>query len=76
MQSIHGENRPESLCRTLVNEMKTAGFEEIIHMISRDRDGFWPFLKDVAENGLCISCREGSGNPGCTIRICAKEKDI
>ncbi len=59
----------------LYNEMKTAGFEEIIHMISRG-DGFWPFLKDVAENGLCISCREGSGNPGCTIRICAKEKDI
>ena len=61
--------------KVLYNEMKTAGFEEIIHLIPGG-DGFWPFLKDMAENGTCTSCREGSGNPGCTIRICAKEKGI
>jgi len=61
--------------KVLHDEMKSAGFEEIIHYIPGG-DGFWPFLKDIAENGTCASCREGSGNPGCTVRICAKEKGI
>jgi hypothetical protein len=61
--------------KVLYNEMKAAGFEEIIHMIPGG-DDFWSFLKDMAENGTCTSCREGSGNPGCAIRICAKDKGI
>jgi hypothetical protein len=30
----------------------------------------------MAEKGICTSCREGGGNPGCAIRICAKEKGV
>ena len=59
----------------LYQEMKQAGFEDIIQMIPGG-DGFWPFLKDMAENGACTSCREGGGNPGCAVRICAKEKGV
>ena len=65
----------EPAAKVLHKEMKKAGFEEIIHFIP-DGDGFWRFLKAVSEEGACISCREGSGNPGCAVRICAKEKDI
>ena len=61
--------------KVLYNEMRTAGFEEIIHFIPGG-DGFWSFLKDMAENGTCSSCREGSGNPGCVVRICAKDKGV
>jgi len=59
----------------LYDEMKKAGFEEIVHFIPGG-DGFWPFLKGMAEDGVCVSCRDGSGNPGCAVRICAKEKDV
>ena len=37
---------------------------------------FWSFLKGMAVDGVCISCKAGSGNPGCEVRKCAKEKDI
>ena len=56
-------------------EMKKAGFEDIVQFIP-DGEGFWRFLKSVSEEGACISCRAGSGNPGCTVRICAQEKAI
>ena len=59
----------------LYEEMKKAGFEEIIHFIP-DGDKFWSFLKSMAVQGVCISCKEGSGNPGCAVRICAKEKTV
>ena len=65
----------EPASKILYEEMKKAGFEEIMHMIPGG-DGFWPFLKGMANDGVCISCREGSGNPRCAVRICAKEKDI
>ena len=61
--------------KVLYEEMRKAGFEDIIHLISGG-DGFWTFLKGVVENGVCISCKDGSGNPGCTVRICAKEKSV
>jgi len=61
--------------KILYGEMKAAGFEEIIHFMPGG-DGFWPFLKDMAENGTCSSCREGSGNPGCAVRICVREKGV
>jgi len=59
----------------LYKEMKNAGFEEIINFIPGG-EKFWPFLKDMAEKGLCISCQEGGGNPGCSVRKCAKEKGL
>ena len=61
--------------KVLYNEMKAAGFDEIVQFIPGG-DSFWPFLKDMAENGTCISCREGSGNPNCAVRICAENKGI
>ena len=55
--------------------MKKAGFEDIMHMIPGG-DGFWPFLKAMATDGVCISCKDNGGDPGCGIRLCAKEKGL
>jgi len=59
----------------LYDEMKKAGFENVIDYIPGG-DGFWPFLKGLADFGACVSCRDGGGNPGCAIRICAKSKGV
>ena len=61
--------------KTLYEEMRKAGFEEVINFIPGG-DGFWSFLKNMAEVGLCISCIDGGGDPDCAIRICAKEKGV
>ena len=61
--------------KVLYDEMKKAGFEEVINFIPSG-DGFWPFLKKMAEEGICISCKDGGGDPGCVVRLCAKEKEI
>ncbi len=61
--------------KVLYKEMRDAGFEEVINFIPGG-DGFWPFLKEMAENGLCVSCKDGGGDPGCAIRICAREKRV
>ena len=65
----------EPAARALYAEMCAAGFEEVIHLIPSG-DEFWAFLKCMAEEGACISCRAGSGNPGCAVRLCAKEKGV
>ena len=65
----------EPAAKILYEEMKKAGFEEIIHMIPNS-EGFWQFLKSMAEHGVCVSCKDGSGNPGCKVRLCAKEKNV
>ena len=65
----------EPAAKTLYEEMKKAGFEDVIRLIP-DGEGFWRFLKSVSEEGACISCRDGSGNPGCAVRICATEKKV
>ena len=65
----------EPASKVLYEEMKKAGFEEIIHMIP-DGDRFWSFLKGMVFDGVCVSCKAGSGNPGCKVRICAKEKGV
>lgn len=57
------------------DEMTKSRFEEIIHVVPGG-DNFWTVLKNLVENGVCRSCREGGGNPDCAIRICAKEKGI
>ena len=69
------KTKVEPAAKVLYDEMKAAGFEEVISFIPGG-EGFWPFLKGMAEEGVCTSCREGSGNPGCALRICAKEKGI
>ena len=65
----------EPASKVLYEEMKNAGFENIIHLIP-DGEGFWRFLKSVTQEGACISCQEGSGNPNCSVRTCAIEKKI
>ena len=65
----------EPASKVLYEEMKKAGFEEIMQMLPNG-DTFWSFLKDMAVQGVCVSCKEGSGNPGCAVRICAKEKNV
>jgi len=61
--------------KALRDEMKAGEFEEIIQFISGG-EAFWSFLKHMAEEGTCTSCREGGGNPGCAVRICARDKGI
>ena len=65
----------EPAARALYGEMKKAGFEEVIAFIPGG-DGFWPFLKGMAQNGMCISCKEMGGDPSCAIRLCAKAKGV
>ena len=66
----------EPAANVLYKEMKKAGFEEVISFIPGG-EGFWSFLKSMANNGMCVSCRDGNGgNPACAVRICAKEKNI
>jgi hypothetical protein len=66
----------EPAAKVLYDEMKSAGFENVISFIPGG-DGFWPFLKGMADDGVCVSCRDGrGGNPSCEIRICAKEKGV
>jgi len=61
--------------KVLHNEMKKAGFGDVVHMIPGG-DGFWAFLEGMVEDGICTSCRDGGGNPGCAVRICAKERGV
>ena len=65
----------EPASKILYEEMKKAGFEEIIEMIP-DGGRFWSFLRGMVVDGVCVSCKAGRGNPGCKVRICAKEKGI
>jgi len=65
----------EPAAKVLYDEMTKAGFEDIITFIPGG-DGFWSFLKSMVKDGVCISCKDGSGNPGCAVRICAKEKSV
>ena len=55
--------------------MQKAGFEDIIEQIPGG-EGFWTFLNGMVRNGVCTSCKEGGGNPGCEVRICAKERGV
>ncbi|MCL1810717.1 MAG: DUF3795 domain-containing protein [Methanomassiliicoccaceae archaeon] len=67
--------RVEPAARVLYKEMRDAGFEEVIDAIPGG-GGFWPFLKGMAEDGACTSCKDRGGHPGCAIRICAMEKKV
>ena len=65
----------EPAAKVLYEEMKKADFDDVVGFIPGG-GGFWSFLKGMAEDGVCISCRDGSGNPGCAVRVCAKEKGV
>jgi len=77
---LYCENCPikvkiEPASKKLYDEMKKARFDEVVHMIPNGNI-FWSFLKSMVDPGVCISCKEGGGNPECAIRICAEEKDV
>jgi len=61
--------------KVLYDEMKKTGFDNVVHSIPGG-EGFWSFLKEMAEKWICTSCREGSGNPGCQVRVCAQGKGV
>ncbi len=65
----------EPAAKTLYQEMEKLGFEEIMPFFP-DGATFWSFLKNMTTEGVCISCKAGSGNPGCRIRLCAKERNV
>jgi hypothetical protein len=65
----------EPTAKVLHREMQQAGFEYFIHAMPNG-EAFWAFLKNMSEAGVCTSCRQGSGDPNCPIRLCAKEKSI
>jgi hypothetical protein len=59
----------------LRNELSNTGFEEVAPKLPGGGE-FWSFLNDMADNWVCLSCKEGSGNPDCAIRTCAREKEV
>ena len=61
--------------KVLHDEMKKTGFGDIAGTLPGGKE-FWSFLGDIAEHWVCVSCREGSGNPGCKVRECAQEKGV
>jgi hypothetical protein len=65
----------EPASKVLYEEMKKLGFEEIMQFFP-DGEKFWSFLKGMSVDGVCISCKAGSGNPACKVRLCAKEKNV
>jgi hypothetical protein len=71
--AVKARIQPAAKC--LYDNMRMAGFENVIHLLPGG-SGFWPFLKETAEKGTCVSCKEGSGRPDCGVRICAKEKGV
>ena len=61
--------------KTLRSEMEKAGFDAVMHSVPGGNE-FWSFLKEIAEHWTCTTCKEDSGNPGCKVRKCAREKDV
>lgn len=77
---LYCENCPvkvkvEPAAKVLYEEMQKLGFEGIMSFFP-DGEKFWLFLKGMSVDGICRSCREGSGNPACKVRMCAKEKGV
>jgi len=58
----------------LYDEMRKGGFEDVVDFMP-DGTGFWRFLKGTVDSTEA-SCRRGCGDPGCKIRICAKERGV
>jgi hypothetical protein len=65
----------EPAAKTLYDEMSKLGFEGIMPYFP-DGDKFWSFLKGMVNDGICVSCKAGSGNPACQVRLCAQEKSV
>lgn len=65
----------EPAAKVLYNEMCQLGFADIMSFFPNGEQ-FWSFLKNISTDGICVSCKVGSGNPACQIRQCAKAKKV
>ena len=62
--------------QALYNTMKREGYEFFGSYESPQFKDFWNYLERLtALDKWCPLCRGGCGNPGCEIRICAREKN-
>ncbi len=75
LRELRGEGEGRTAAQALYREMKRGGFEDVVEAMPNGPE-FWNFLKSMSENGTCVSCRDGSGNPGCAVRICARGKGV
>ena len=65
----------EPAAKHLYEEMVAAGFEDVVAFLP-DGELFWQFLKSMALEGACPSCKMGGGDPDCQVRLCAAEKKV
>jgi len=65
----------EPASKVLYDVMQKAGFEENAHM-TPDGEKFWSFMKTMSEDGACKSCQDGSGDPKCSVRVCAQARNV
>ena len=62
--------------KTLYDTMKREGFEFFGPYESPQFNDFWKYLEHLTVlDKECPLCRGGCGDPGCKIRICAREKN-
>jgi hypothetical protein len=62
--------------KTLHDTMKREGYEYFGPYESSHFNDFWEYLKHLTVlDNECPLCRGGCGDPGCKIRICAREKN-
>lgn len=62
--------------QTLYNTLKREGYEYLGAYENPQFNDFWKYLEHLTKlKNECPLCRGGCGNPGCKIRICAREKD-
>ena len=55
--------------------MKRQGFESFGPYMPNYKE-FWEFLNLLIDAEGCPGCRQEGGNPGCKIRVCAREKGL
>jgi hypothetical protein len=57
--------------------MRNDGWEHFGEFAIKDFKPFWSVLSQLSVfNETCPDCRGGCGDPGCKIRICAKERNV
>lgn len=61
----------------LRDTLSSDGWQDFGEKIMPDFKTFWSVLKRFSDfDKTCPSCREGCGDPGCKIRMCAEERKI
>jgi hypothetical protein len=61
----------------LRNTLFIEGWQDFGEQIIPDFKVFWSVLNRLADfDKACPGCREGCGDPGCHIRMCAKDRKV